>query len=362
MKPAPSDGGDDAASPDVRRDAASDTTEKDATATDAVDALAADCMTGPSGEPTELRCSGLYADWASKTVASDVRQYDPGLHLWSDGASKTRWIYLPPGTKIDSSNMDQWTFSPGTKVWKEFVVGGVRIETRLIWKRPSGAWYLTTYRWSADGTSTTELLTGELDADGNGYEVPTQGACHDCHDGRIDSVLGFEAVALSSPQASGVTMATLTAGNLLTDPPASPITIPGNATAAAALGYLHMNCGTSCHNGDTGEAGYTGLLMRLDVATLASVQTTNTWTTGVGVNALFQVAGLADPSPLIFAPCDPDDSAAYYRMDHRDDVDGTPEGTQMPPEVTHKVDTDGVAMIAAWLNGLSQCGTTTAAP
>ena len=40
-------------------------------------------------------------------------------------------------------------------------------------------------------------------------------------------------------------------------------------------------------------------------------------------------------------------------MDHRDGVDGTPAGMQMPPEITHKVDTDGVAMIAAWLNGLS---------
>ena len=196
LKPATSDGGrekpsrDDAASPDGRRDAATGDAAKDATAsdaTDAVDALAADCTTGPAGEATELRCSGLYADWASKTVASDVQQYDPGLHLWSDGASKTRWIYLPPGTKIDSSNMDEWTFSPGTKVWKEFVVGGVRIETRLIWKRPTGAWYFTTYLWSADETSTAELTTGKLDADGNGYEVPTQNACYDCHGGRFST-------------------------------------------------------------------------------------------------------------------------------------------------------------------------------
>ena len=154
-------------------------------------------------------------------------------------------------------------------------------------------------------------------------------------------------------------MATLTAGNLLTDPPSTPLTIPGDATAAAALGYLHMNCGTSCHNRGAGEAGYTNLFMRLDVATLASVQTTDAWTTGMGVNANFPITGL--PIPL-FAPCDPDDSAAYYRMDYRDGVDGTPAGTQMPPEVTHKVDTDGVAMIAAWLDGLSQCAATAATP
>jgi hypothetical protein len=351
----------DAADDDGGRDAATkDATTKDAGGTDAPPA---DCQTGASGEPTELRCTGLYSDWATKTVASNVRQYDPGLHLWSDGADKTRWIYLPPGTKIDTTDMNEWTFSPGTKVWKEFVVGGARLETRLIWKRPSGAWYFTTYRWSADGASTTELTTGELDADGNGFEIPTQSACYDCHGGRIDAVLGFEAVALSTPQASGVTISTLTAGNLLTAPPQSPLEIPGDATAAAALGYLHMNCGVTCHNRNSGQAGYTNVLMRLDVGTLASVMTTDTWTTGMGVNANFQVVGLTNPKD--FAPCNPAGSSAYYRMDHRDGVDGAPTGTQMPPAVTHKVDTDGVAMIAAWLNGLSQCGgggTTTTKP
>ena len=49
-------------------------------------------------------------------------------------------------------------------------------------------------------------------------------------------------------------------------------------------------------------------------------------------------------------------------MDHRDGVGGTADGIQMPPIITHQVDTDGVAMIAAWLNGLSQCSATTAAP
>jgi hypothetical protein len=352
----PRDGGRDATVDSSAVDAtAADATTRDAAAKDAAtaDALPSDCQTGVNGEPTELRCSGLYSDWATKTVASGVRQYDPGLHLWSDGANKTRWIYLPPGTKIDTTDMNQWMFPAGTKVWKEFIVGGARIETRLIWKRPSGAWYFTVYRWSADGSSTTELTTGELDADGNGYEVPSQSACYDCHNGRLDAVLGFEAVALSTSQASGVTMATLTAGNLLTAPPASPLQIPGDATSAAALGYLHMNCGVSCHNRDTGGASQTGLLMRLDVATLASVMTTDTWTTGMDVSANYPVVGLTNPKD--FAPCNPAGSSSYFRMDHRDGVDGAPTGTQMPPQTTHRVDTDGVALVGAWLDGLSQC-------
>ena len=118
-----------------------------------------DCGVGMAGEPTDLRCTGLYSDWDSKTVATDLTQYDPGLHLWSDGADKLRWIYLPPGQKIDTSDMDEWTFPVGTKVFKEFRIAlgdastETRIETRLLWKQAPGTWYRTTYRWTSDGVS-----------------------------------------------------------------------------------------------------------------------------------------------------------------------------------------------------------------
>src|ERR1700722_5624864 len=138
---------------------------------------AGDCGIGTSGEPTDLGCTGLYSDWATKTVASNVNEFAPGYTLWSDGAQKTRWIYLPPGQTIDTSNMDEWVFPVGTKLWKEFKlpVGDsatpIRLETRLLWKRGNNDWYRTTYRWSDDGqTSATELTTGELDANGDGYE------------------------------------------------------------------------------------------------------------------------------------------------------------------------------------------------
>src|SRR5262249_15355837 len=132
-----------------------------------------------------------------------------------------------------------------------------------------------------------------------------------------------------------------------------PLVIPGDAATAAALGYLHMNCGTSCHNRDTGEAGSTNFFMRLDVATLSSPQTTDTYTTGVGQTSVFTPPGVAKPQ--LFAPRDLPASAAYYRMSHRDGVDGTPSGTQMPPIISHQVDTAGVAAIAAWLRGFPQC-------
>jgi hypothetical protein len=321
---------------------------------DASDAGA--CVFGDAGESTELRCTGLYSDWATKTVASDALLYDPGLHLWSDGAQKTRFIHLPPSAAdggvqaIDTSNMDEWTFPVGTKVWKEFVLGGKRIETRLLWKRGPADWYLTTYRWSADETSAPELTTGELDADGNGYEVPTQAMCPKCHGGRADTVLGFEAVSLASAGASP-TLAALAARGWINDPPDASLAIPGDAVDVAALGYLHANCGTTCHNRGSGAARGTGFFLRLDVATVgtgATVQSTDAWLTGVNRPSYLTPPGASDP-PLIFAPDDAGASLALERMATRTGVGDAAIGIQMPPIDTHEVDEAGVSTIGQWI-------------
>jgi hypothetical protein len=311
----------------------------------------AGCTTGSMGEALDLRCTGLYSDWASKTIASDVHAYDPGLHLWSDGADKNRWIQLPPGTQIDSSDMDEWNFPTGTKVWKEFLLNGQPIETRLLWKYTDAAWYATVYRWAADQASAPELTAGEQNVDDAGYEIPAAQACPDCHKGRIDYVLGFEAVALSSPDASGLTMSALLAANLLTTPPTQPLVIPGDATTSAALGYMHMNCGVSCHNRDTGGATQTAFYARLDVSQLVDggVRATDLWMSGVNQMSHFLLPGAAHS--VVFAPNDVDASVAYYRMDHRDFPilqDGG--GIQMPPIITHKLDDAGLAIVSAWIN------------
>jgi hypothetical protein len=317
---------------------------------------AGDCAVGPSGEATELSCAGLYSNWATKTVAAANVAYTPGLQLWSDGAIKSRWIQLPPGQKIDTSNMDEWTFPVGTKLWKEFrlPVGDsstpIRIETRLIWKQSANNWYRTTYRWSADGeTSATELTAGELDANGDGYEVPSQYECNDCHQGRLDGVMGFEAVALSVPGATGITMQDLVAQGLVTEAPDAAIVIPGNAVESAALGFLHVNCGMACHNPGNGLGEPTGFFMRLDVETLASVQTTEAYTTGWNMQAgSYMIPSV--PTTYLLEACNVGASAAYYRASVRDGINGITFGNQMPPIDTHVVDNAGLAILAAWLN------------
>ncbi len=307
-----------------------------------------DCTSDAADHPTVLGCTGLYSDWPSRTLSPYVTAYDPGLHLWSDGAQKNRYIYLPKGTKIDTSNMDEWTFPVGTRVWKEFVLGGQKVETRLLWKRAPGrkGWFRTTYQWSADGSTAVELTSGAVLP--SGYEIPSADKCVSCHIGRIDNILGFEAIGLSTPQATGETMAKLVSDGLLTNPPAAPFVIPGNPVEVAAIGWLHANCGTACHNPSPSSfAGQTGLFMRLETGQLGSVQATNVYLTAVNQPSNFQTS--ATSNFLLIAPGDVSRSCIPFRDGYRD-TQG--ENIQMPPFDTHVVDDAGVGAVKAWIQAM----------
>src|SRR5260370_4229186 len=75
--------------------------------------------------------TGINADGTLK-LASGVEPFEPKYALWSDGADKKSWVYLPPGSKIATRHQDHWSFPVGTKFWKEFSISGKRVETRLI--------------------------------------------------------------------------------------------------------------------------------------------------------------------------------------------------------------------------------------
>ena len=163
--------------------------------------------------PSTLECTGLYSDTASKTLAPGVQFYQPAVPLWSDGAGKKRWILLPSGTQIDTSNASEWTFPVGTKIWKEFSRNGARVETRLFQKVAGGAppiWVHATYAWSADESSAVTSGGGDiaLPDDGGSYHIPTFGECEECHNGRIDHVLGFEMVSLAAGRRPGLSRST----------------------------------------------------------------------------------------------------------------------------------------------------------
>jgi hypothetical protein len=322
-----------------------------------------------AASPSDLSCTGLYADWATKTVAPGVMAYTPSYVLWSDGAQKSRWIYLPEGTTIDTSDMDDWTFPVGTKVWKEFrwpdadaattyagVPAGQRIETRMLWKRPSG-WDVLIYRWSADESTAALSLAGETDVLGTTYEVPGVNECYSCHSGRQDFLLGFDLIGTGAPGAAGVTLASLAdAGRLSAPPPATSITIPEDSTglSAFALGYLHVNCGVSCHNTNcNAQAAAKGVYFKLLADQLypdggtAKVPELDSYKTAVKVVSDLMPNGT---SYVIIDPGNADASILTHMAAARDpDAGGF---KPMPPLVSHIPDPVDVAKVEAWINAL----------
>src|SRR5512143_3104601 len=69
----------------------------------------------PDANPASIRFAGLYSDFAARTVDPRLRAYEPRYTLWADGLVKRRFLDLPAGAKIDTSDMDHWDFPVGTR-------------------------------------------------------------------------------------------------------------------------------------------------------------------------------------------------------------------------------------------------------
>ena len=154
--------------------------------TSAVDAL-----------PERLSEAGLYAEGDPGEIEASVLPYEVRFELWSDGASKQRWLRLPEGASIDTSRPEDWDFPAGTRLFKEFSRDGVRLETRMLERLDDGRWGAVAYRWLPDGSDALALPEGEQDAGGTAHDVPDAASCVACHGGRQSFVLGFSAVQLS---------------------------------------------------------------------------------------------------------------------------------------------------------------------
>jgi hypothetical protein len=295
---------------------------------------------GPeTGElPEHLACTGLYADYKTKTIAPNARPYAPGVSFWSDGYEKTRYLALPDGATIDARDPDQWTFPVGTKVWKEFRAGSRRIETRLLWKVAADRWLRTAYAWSEDGKSATRVDGRSLTVAGSPYDVPSPAQCDGCHRGKKDTLLGIEAVSLALPTATGITLATLAAENRLSPAPART-----TLTIDRGLGVLHVNCGVSCHNGTPGAKGGDSTLRLRIGFDEAATKPASAWelvTTTVRVPTSLP-AWSGEPR---ITPGAPERSVVVKAM--------STQGTgQMPPS-TRDVDFDGVGAVETWIRSL----------
>jgi hypothetical protein len=311
-----------------------------------------ECADVAAGQlPSELSCTGLYTDLAQKQVAPDVRPFTPAHELWSDGAAKQRWIHLPEGTQIDNSIADDWQFPVGTKLFKEFSIGGRRVETRLFWKTAEDRWLKAAYHWNEDETRATRFAGGEVDVDGDSYYIPSPKECDQCHKGRDDRALGFELISLALPGAAGLTLPQLIDEELLTDSPDPTqfeIGDDGTGNAAPALGWMHVNCGVSCHNGNSAAEGYASdLRLRLAAGEIDG-------RSSAAFDAVTTTVGVAAQTPrwlgnTLITAGSPEDSLLYVLASTRDPANPK---DQMPPIASRQMDPEGLMLIEAWIRSL----------
>src|SRR5690606_18758812 len=154
-------------------------------------------------------------------------------------------------------------------------------------------------------------------------------------------VLGFSGLQLSGAE-RGVTLAALNdSGRLTATVTVTDSALPGDGTQRAALGYLHANCG-SCHRPKTqvfDEQTRIDLWLRL--GKLDTLEVTPTFESTV-----YRPTMVGDePELLLVAPGDAQASALWLRMAARD-------RRAMPPLASEQVDAEGLALMAAFIDGL----------
>lgn len=295
-------------------------------------------------EPPELLSeTGLYVE-GTLDVDPRVRGYTPEFPLWSDGLDKSRWVYLPDCGTIDTSDLDHWQFPVGTRFYKEFRVGDVRVETRVIVRVDDQDplvedWWFAAYHWTSEGDA-VHVPEGVIDANGT-HDIPPETQCKGCHGFLPERILGFGAIELAHDGAGieEIDLDTLVDEGLLSDPPEIEIAIPAaTPTERAALGYLHANCG-HCHN-ETGQAFQEPFHMRLSVFD-ANREDTGVFQTAIGVPTELFVS-VPEVDNRITAG-DPASSCVNYRM-------GVRPG--MPPYATEVVDDDAKTIMDAWVTEL----------
>ena len=322
-------------------------------------ALAASPAAHPLVAPDTLIETGLYEAGRPGVVDGRNQPFSPQYPLWSDGASKRRWIFLPAGTTIDATDAYEWDFPVGTKLWKEFAFGGRKVETRLLWKTTATEWVFASYAWNAEGTAATkapdEGLTRMAEiAPGKSHSIPSVTECRACHVSNRTEVLGFNALQLSTDRDPNAihgetvepgmaTLATLVSDGRLTPPRTDLVTTPPRIEAASAderslLGYLAGNCGV-CHNRKTDLAPLGLHWKHGELATAGAASAERL----LAHRTKWQVPGVPEGESLLIDPARPEQSALIRRMKSRW------AASQMPPLGTVVSDREALTVIERWI-------------
>ena len=305
----------------------------------------------PTALPADLSTFGFFLDGAAQTPAGRVTPYRLNTPLWSDGAEKLRFLYLPKGTTARAQGDGLLDLPVGAALVKSFAFaeagqknheGRRLIETRVLLHR-AGGWVAASYQWDAGHTSARLVPAGARvpittpAGEAISYKIPNRNQCKECH--ALDNVM-----TPIGPKARNMSVAWLDAqhrAGLLDTVPSIAHRLPlwesrsKLAPALAARAYLEANC-AYCHNA-RGAASNSGLWLGWDEADPVRL----------GLRKPPVAAGRGS-GLLAFdvAPGNPDESILLHRMA------STEPGVAMPEIGRSSVDKDGLAVIRAWIASL----------
>ena len=274
-------------------------------------------------------------------------QYSPQYPLWSDGAEKRRWIYIPKNAEINTKNPDDWRFPVGTRIWKEFsfrneAAQALPIETRYLEKQANGDWLMETFVWDenrqdAKKTSEEGIKNAYYLGDGKYYDIPGFHDCQYCHTKagiengpQKTAVLGFSALQLSDARdlralhneplsKDMVLLSNLQRIGLVSNDMDQFPEIPYSEKAPLqriAFGYLFGNC-AHCHN-PAGMAEFTTTLSFFHPAKAAFIQENHTYSTALAKNITPYLNPENSPA-MVIKPGLPEESALVYRFSNEVD-------------------------------------------
>ncbi|HRE43471.1 MAG TPA: SO2930 family diheme c-type cytochrome [Terricaulis sp.] len=220
----------------------------------------------------------LFLDAGARTPNARVIGYELNTALYSDGALKFRYVYVPEGAQAEYNADGVFAFPVGTVLVKTFAMAAdmrrptenVRfIETRLLIRRAAG-WVALPYVWNEAQTEARLSVVGAevpiafTDEDGAAlaldWAAPNVNDCRGCHARNGEIVpIGPSARNLND----GDQLQAWAAAGVLNRAPADAPRVPdaydpaSGTLEARARAYLDVNC-AHCHN-PAGPAHTSGL-------------------------------------------------------------------------------------------------------
>ncbi len=301
--------------------------------------------------PQKLSAWNLYSETRNGLEPNNrVLPYSLRTPLFSDYASKYRFVWMPQGTSAEFRDETVFEFPVGTILSKSFAFPSGSsdrlVETRLLVKTNTG-WVALPYIWNDSQTEATlQLVPDPVPvkwSDENGthdftYQIPNVNECKECHDNNKKLLpIGTKARNLGKEQVAHWAEVGYLKGVKAGFAEVAFWNRPETGSLEErALAYLDNNC-AHCHQ-PGGTAGYTGVDFRYGHFQPGYCKHPNS-------------AGNMHDLQFDIVPGDPENSILIYRLS------SVAPKVMMPQIGRAIVHAEGVALVRDWIasKSLSLC-------